>query len=55
MSLSGKDVPQSSDVRHKKKQPRYNNVYTFQAPAEILTRCCLFPSFSFFSLVLVIE
>lgn len=38
-----------------KKQHRYNNVYTFQAPAEIPTRCCLFPSFSFFSLVLVIE
>lgn len=38
-----------------KKQPRYNNVYTFQAPAEIPTRYSLFLSFSFFSLVLVIE
>lgn len=39
----------------KKKQPRYNNLYTFQAPAEIPTRYSLFFSFSFFSLVLVMR
>lgn len=55
MSLSGKDVPQSSDVRHKKNNPGIIMSTRSKLQPRFLHADVFFFSFSFFSLVLVMR